>query len=258
MITNYLLMATLVSAGTATADQAAGHNVDPAIETVNGADIAAPVPTRYSLESPPIPRNNRFGWITSDDFPSLGLFDLRTGRVGFRLTVDTVGMAIGCDLTQSSGHTSLDTITCATVMRRARFTPAHDANGNVIQGIYHGVVEWRLPFVAGANLISDPRVNAYSESTLAELYSEHFVSAVLTAYPATALRERRSGNAIVNLTLDQRVRVTQCRIEQSSGHADLDARSCALFDEAPTIERRRNTPRTMRVRVVWTLPDHSM
>lgn len=45
-------------------------------------------------------------------------------------------------------------------------------------------------------------------------------------YPPAALQERRGGIALVRLTINRDGEVEGCRVLRSSGHADLDLRSC--------------------------------
>jgi TonB family protein len=47
-------------------------------------------------------------------------------------------------------------------------------------------------------------------------------------YPRSAVRERRGGHTVVRLLATERGRVGECQITRSSGHADLDRRSCVI------------------------------
>ncbi|MDZ3831343.1 MAG: energy transducer TonB [Sphingopyxis sp.] len=50
----------------------------------------------------------------------------------------------------------------------------------------------------------------------------------MSDYPARAMREEREGTAHYLLTVSAAGRVTDCRVTKSSGHADLDAETCAV------------------------------
>ena len=67
------------------------------------------------------------------------------GTTSVRMTVGTDGRVADCDVTRSSGSTSLDNATCSILKRRARFTPAKDSAGNPISDTYSQTVRWVLP-----------------------------------------------------------------------------------------------------------------
>jgi TonB family protein len=80
--------------------------------------------------------------ITSDDYPAAALRDELTGRSVLRLTVSAKGLVSGCETATSSGHVVLDQAACLLYSRRARFTPALDADGNPTEAQYFAPVSW--------------------------------------------------------------------------------------------------------------------
>jgi len=67
------------------------------------------------------------------------------GDVGVDLVISKRGRVIHCTVYQSSGHEVLDDATCEIFVKRARFKPAIDADGNPIEEKYHASpVKWRL------------------------------------------------------------------------------------------------------------------
>jgi len=102
-----------------------------------------PVPT-YTPKAAR-PAGNTANWVTTNDYPTTGLRGEHEGSTRYRLSVDAAGKATGCSVTASSGFADLDSATCATLMRRARFTPASDETGARVAGSYSGTVTWRLP-----------------------------------------------------------------------------------------------------------------
>jgi periplasmic protein TonB len=78
-------------------------------------------------------------------------------------------------------------------------------------------------------------------------------------WPRAALAERRSGIAVVRLAINRSGEVDECAIVVSSGHADLDARTCEAVAVRGRFEPARDA-RGNRVRgevlhrVNWTLP----
>lgn len=91
------------------------------------------------------PINNIWTWATINDYPSLALRMQLEGRTGALLTVSPAGLVTACSLVQSSGVQMLDEITCAVLSRRARFSPALNADGKPMEGSHHRGVQWRVP-----------------------------------------------------------------------------------------------------------------
>jgi protein TonB len=103
-----------------------------------------PPPPKFTPKSAQ-PKGNPGNWATTNDYPTRALREEREGVTGFRVTVGTDGRATGCDVTSSSGSADLDQATCSNVMRRARFTPATDGEGNPTTGSYSSRVRWVIP-----------------------------------------------------------------------------------------------------------------
>jgi len=55
------------------------------------------------------------------------------------------GKPTACDITSSSGTPELDEATCKSVMRRARFTPGKDENGQPVGASFSSRVKWVIP-----------------------------------------------------------------------------------------------------------------
>lgn len=119
-----------------------------------GDDGGGTVIPRPSPTPPPVPtfapksarpQGNYAQWVTTNDYPTSGLRAEHEGSTRYRLSVDTSGKPTGCSIAVSSGFADLDSATCATLMRRAKFTPASDETGARVAGSYSGTVTWRLP-----------------------------------------------------------------------------------------------------------------
>lgn len=78
--------------------------------------------------------------ITASDYPR-GV--LASGTTRFEMVVAADGRPQSCTVTVSSGKDALDKATCDAFMKRARFTPAKDANGVAMAGRYRGNVTWK-------------------------------------------------------------------------------------------------------------------
>ena len=105
--------------------------------------VPSPVPSFTPKAARPL--GNTANWVTTNDYPTSGLRGEHEGSTRYRLSVDTAGKVTNCAVTASSGFADLDSATCATLARRAKFTPATDDSGAKVAGSYSGTVTWRLP-----------------------------------------------------------------------------------------------------------------
>ena len=95
--------------------------------------------------SGPSPKGNPGFWVTTNDDPTRALREERAGTTAFRVTVGPDGYVTACTITSTSGSPDLDEATCSNVTRRARFSPAIDANGNPTTGSYSNRIRWTIP-----------------------------------------------------------------------------------------------------------------
>jgi TonB family protein len=92
-----------------------------------------------------VPLGSPATWVSTDDYPPVALRFNMTGTTAFKLVVDPTGKPTRCDIRISSGFDVLDAATCATVMARARFSAAHNAKGQPIEGAFLSSVRWMVP-----------------------------------------------------------------------------------------------------------------
>lgn len=121
-------------------------------ETVIAPPAPVPLPAAPPRAEPPAakpvavkPRGNPGEWVTNEDYPDAALRAEEQGRTGLRIEVGPDGRPTGCTVTASSGSASLDAAACKLLMRRARFTPGKDANGDPVGGAYANSFNWRIP-----------------------------------------------------------------------------------------------------------------
>lgn len=121
-------------------------------ETVIAPPVTVPLPPAPLRAEPPAakpvavkPRGNPGEWVTNDDYPDAALRAEEQGRTGFRIEVGANGRPTDCTVTASSGSASLDAAACKLLMRRARFVPGKDANGDPVGGAYANSFNWRIP-----------------------------------------------------------------------------------------------------------------
>ncbi len=84
-------------------------------------------------------------WVPPSAYPRDALGSGIEGTVGFTLVVGPDGKPAQCRVTMSSGNDSLDWGACESLMRRAAFDPAKDANGQPIAASYSNRVRWVIP-----------------------------------------------------------------------------------------------------------------
>ncbi|WP_420382364.1 energy transducer TonB [Novosphingobium sp.] len=106
-----------------------------------------PTPTFAPVAARPL--GDRGAWITTDDYPSRALREGWSGVTRLHLLIGSDGRVESCSVAASSGHPELDTVACAKVTERARFSPAHDSSGAAGAGTYDGAIRWRINEVPG-------------------------------------------------------------------------------------------------------------
>ncbi len=88
--------------------------------------------------------NPRRVWIDGSDYPTKMLRGGYEGVVNFRLLIDAKGTATSCHIQTSTRPKEFDDAVCRIVMRRVRFNPALDANGNAVPSYYRQTINFRL------------------------------------------------------------------------------------------------------------------
>ena len=117
--------------------------VTPRADPVPPAPPAPPPPPRVSQAARA--KGNLLSLFGAEDYPSQAQRNEEEGTTRVRLSVNTEGRVSDCQVTSSSGSTSLDQATCNVLRRRARFTPAKDQAGRPISDTHNQTVTWRLP-----------------------------------------------------------------------------------------------------------------
>ena len=85
------------------------------------------------------------GIKSTADYPPEALKNGWEGDVVAELTVDATGKARDCTVAVSSGHKVLDDATCDVLIKRARFKPGQDKDGNPVEErVRAPAIRWRL------------------------------------------------------------------------------------------------------------------
>lgn len=95
-----------------------------------------------TLSAPPIPTKNPSRWLLGEDYPATMLVAGKQAVISFRLNVDAAGVPTACEIQRSYSDKQFDQITCAALMRRARFSPARDASGKAVPSYHLNKVRW--------------------------------------------------------------------------------------------------------------------
>lgn len=83
-------------------------------------------------------------WMSVRDYPLQLLRDGTVGLVQFRLSVGADGTTTACHIQRSTRPAEFDEAVCKVLMRRARFTPALDANGQPIASYWRSAVGFSI------------------------------------------------------------------------------------------------------------------
>lgn len=126
----------------------------PPVQITPKAAPAPPAPPAPPPPPPPPPprtveparaRANLASYVSNDDYPAAAIRAEEQGTTRFRLTVGPNGRVADCQVTGSSGSSSLDSTTCRLMRSRAKFSPATDSNGQPTTDTVSGAIRWVLP-----------------------------------------------------------------------------------------------------------------
>jgi protein TonB len=83
--------------------------------------------------------------FSADDYPAAAQSAGAEGTAQATLTIGPDGRVVSCNLSRSTGNSSLDSATCNILRRRAKFTPARDSNGQpTTDTVTTPPIVWRL------------------------------------------------------------------------------------------------------------------
>lgn len=168
------------------------------------AQLSAPVPTNLGK------------WFSYEDVPSY-LLEKESGLwlVGVRINVASDGTVQNCAAEKSSGVADLDKLTCAIVLRRAKFSPARSIDGSVSSGVYRDSVQWSVGDAAADRLsISNPDLDIFVQSLPSKEKSPTLVRVMFAvdetgsksscmAEPSPAFEKTSNNPALVSVACEQ-------------------------------------------------------
>lgn len=92
----------------------------------------------------PVPLTSPGSWVTGADYPPNMVRTFQPGLVEFRLSIDPEGKVTACHVQQSTNPEGFNAAVCKAMMRRARFAPARDRNGEPIASFYQNGVRFHI------------------------------------------------------------------------------------------------------------------
>ena len=85
--------------------------------------------------------------IHADDYPFQARRHGWEGTVVADLTISARGTVDKCDVVKSSGYKLLDDTTCSILVKRARFHPARDKDGNAVADVVRTPeIGWKVSY----------------------------------------------------------------------------------------------------------------
>lgn len=97
-----------------------------------------------SLKSAPSPVGSPGKWLSSNDYPDKMLAKFQNALIQFRLDIDGAGAVGGCSILSQAGEAEFAETTCRLLSKRAKFSPALDADGKATRSYYISSVRWTI------------------------------------------------------------------------------------------------------------------
>lgn len=106
-----------------------------------GIDLEKHKSLRQTVEPVGSPGN----WLRSEDYPIEMLSEGQPGLIDFRLNIDEKGGVTSCHIQSTTRPKEFDNAVCKVLVRRAKFTPALDANGQPLASYWQNRVRFQIP-----------------------------------------------------------------------------------------------------------------
>ena len=92
----------------------------------------------------PYPSVPSHSWFKPEEYPEKMLQRGYQGKINFRVMIDEKGAIESCHIQESTRPKEFDDLVCRSVMRRARFEPALDAQGKPLRSYWRQTVNYRI------------------------------------------------------------------------------------------------------------------
>ena len=123
-------------------------------------------------------------------YPKRALANGEQGLVGFTVRLDKAGHPTNCEVTHSSGHRLLDEETCQLVLIHAVFKPVKDANGNKVNQVSEGVINWKIPGSNSAAPLLAPKQVTAANAPEKMICKRALKTGTLADYERTCMTKR--------------------------------------------------------------------
>lgn len=246
-----------------------------AAQPVPGVTLAPAPPQRVEpLRLPPLPETYRPSQVVEPkNSPSAWVWLVRavdeatqkhlTAPTRVRLSVNKWGRVSDCTVTASSGIQLYDDEACKSIVEKAVFVPATNANAEPIGATWDHAVEWRpvsdrtMPPPIMVSPTAGPVTAVLPRGPSAG--NGFYRDPTLNDFPPEARDARMEGVATVTVTTDPDGGIADCSVTGSSGHETLDKASCDYvraqgpFNPARDLQNNPTEGRFVR-KVTWRLP----
>lgn len=102
-------------------------------------------PAQQRTLTRPTPKGDPGGWVTTSDYPYSALVTGISASVHVRMMIGVDGKLTDCKVQDVHPAPVLGDHTCALLMKRARFHPAHNATGAAVPSFVTTNVYWFMP-----------------------------------------------------------------------------------------------------------------
>lgn len=117
----------------------------PIPQVVPAPPAPAPPPAPHKVQSAVSAKGSLTSLFSADDYPAAAQAAGAQGTAQATITIGPDGRVTGCEITRSTGNSSLDQATCNIIRRRAKYVPAKDSNGNSTSDtLQTPPITWRL------------------------------------------------------------------------------------------------------------------
>ncbi|MDH7640954.1 energy transducer TonB [Sphingomonas oryzagri] len=157
-------------------------------------------------------------WITPDDYPPLALSKGEWGYYSFALTVAPTGKNEKCEIISPGGFDDLRDLTCALVMKRAKFRPALDVDGHPVFGVFRSSVAW----TQGSNMADIQRLRKRFPPP-----SDSDLDVSVNQLPAGM---EKSAKVKLGVQVDEKGAIKACNRDPSEKASALDAVACQQIE----------------------------
>jgi TonB family protein len=97
------------------------------------------------VKTPAQPLAPLASYVSDRDYPAQAIEENRSGTSKVTLMIDETGALEDCLIDETSGIATLDAMTCAIFVKRAKFRPATDDQGKPIRSIVSTRIRWLMP-----------------------------------------------------------------------------------------------------------------